>query len=80
MKKVAFIFVLFTTSSLIAAANSEVTSGPGDPQKQQQQAPTFNLSKGYFSLFNIFTSAPAKPDTTRINIVLPVNETPYKKD
>jgi len=77
MKKVAFVFLLASFSSLVAAAGNDIITKPGDPIKGQPtpQQPAFSLSKGYFSLFDIFkvpVAAP-KPDTMRTKFTVPAD-------
>lgn len=67
MKKFAFAFMFASLTSLVAAASHGDIIQPGDPKKQQDTQPTFTLSKGYFSLFNIFAIPVATPDTAKIN-------------
>ncbi len=66
MKKVAFIFILISCTSLVAAASNEILVNPGDPKKEQDKQPTFTLAKGYFSWFNIFSAPVIQADTFRV--------------
>jgi len=81
MKKAAFIFLFASLTSLVAAASNEVMAVPGDPKKEQQvKQPTFTLSSGYFSLFNIFSSPAPQADTTRTvtPVMVPQGDTRQK--
>ncbi len=85
MKKAAFVFFLALFSSLVAAASNDSVKKPGDPIKGQPspQQPSFSLSKGYFSLFDIFRApvVPSRPDTTKKNttITFPNSKTESNK-
>lgn len=86
MKKVAFVFSLVMFTSLVAAASNDVIAKSGDPIKGRPsgQQPSFTLSKGYFSLFNILPAPAITPaaDTARSKPMLapqmPKSE-PHKK-
>jgi hypothetical protein len=80
MKKAAFIFLLASFSSLVAAAGNDVLVEPGDPKKEQQkQPPTFTLAQGYFSIFNIFSMPLPEPDTSRVAIPPVITQPPATK-
>jgi hypothetical protein len=66
MKKILILSLFLSFSSLIYAAGEEVLADPGDPKKDKQPQPTFTLSKGYFSLFNIIPSTQQRPDTSKV--------------
>jgi|GEM_PF-1935047 len=68
MKKVAFMIMAASFSSLVAAASNDIVKKPGDPIKGQPspQQTTFTLSKGYFSLFNILPAAAVTPKTDTV--------------
>ena len=69
MKNAAFIFFLASFSSLVAAGSNDVMKNLGDPIRGQPspQQPSFSLSKGYFSLFDIFkiSVVTPQPDTAK---------------
>jgi hypothetical protein len=75
MKKIAFVFILSTCTSLFAAAKHELTSlTPGDPKKEQDKQPTFTLAKGYFSWFTLFSNPVTQADTFKlVTPVIPRN-------
>lgn len=67
MKKAAFVFLLASFSTLVAAASNEVVAKPGDPKKEQKQESSFTLAQGYFNIFNIFSVAtPPQADTLKV--------------
>jgi hypothetical protein len=78
MKKAISIFLFASFTSLVAGASNRVLASPGDPKKEKDKQPTFTLSQGYFSLFNIF-STPAV-DTARVATPVVVQQPqPLKK-
>lgn len=71
MKRILFLLLLGFFSSLVAAASNEVKelSMSPDPVKGQKTSTSssFELSKGYFSLFDLLKmpSMTSSPDTVR---------------
>ncbi|HEY8405141.1 MAG TPA: hypothetical protein VIK71_11075 [Flavobacteriales bacterium] len=68
MKRILFLLLLGSFSSLVAAASNEVKelSMSPDPVKGQKTSTSssFELSKGYFSLFDLLKMT-SSPDTVR---------------
>lgn len=63
MKYKLIVFSVLTFLALGATA-AEQTTKPGDPKKDKEKSSSFKLSSGYFNLFNILNTEPAKADTT----------------
>jgi hypothetical protein len=64
MKYKLLVFTVLTSLALGATASNDLTTKPGDPKKEKEKSPSFKLSSGYFNLFNILNTEPAKTDTT----------------
>jgi hypothetical protein len=64
MKYKLIVFSTFTFLALGAIAGNDLTTRPGDPKKEKEKSPSFKLSSGYFNLFNILNTEPAKTDST----------------
>jgi len=71
MKSKLFALIVLSVVALEVEASNSVTLNPGDPKKEKEKGPTFKLSSGYFNLFNIWNTEPAKTDTISQKI-LPV--------
>ena len=78
MKKILIASIFLSFSSLVFAAGHDVMASPGDPKKEKQPQPSFSLSKGYFSLFNIIPYTKPQPDTAKV-IPAPVPSTPQSQ-
>lgn len=73
MKKFLFVLFLASFSSLVAAASNDVIQKNGDPIKGQPtpQQTGFELSKGYFSLFDLLRAPSVSPkvDTSKSRVL-----------
>ena len=81
MKKVLFVFLMASFTSLVAAASNEVLTNPapGDPKKDPIKPPTFTLAQGYFSLFNLFSGSVADTAKVATPVVLAPQQPAEKK-
>lgn len=72
MQKSTVAFLVASMLSLGAVASNERYAEPGKPQDKSQDAPSFRLSEGYFSLFTLFSSrAIPSSDTIRKTVPMP---------
>jgi len=65
MKKLSTLLIALIFAAVSFAAPGE---GPGNPEKAKpQDSLCFNLSRGYFSLFNLLSFKTTSSDTVRID-------------